>query len=111
MLIRGITVTLYERTPNGKDPFGRELYTETPVDIDNVIVGQPTADEIVNELNLTGKHLRYILGIPKGDEHNWEDCRVTIMGEDFKTYGAVIKGIEELVPLYWHKQIKVETYE
>ena len=37
-LIKGITVTLYERTQTGQDAFGAAVYTETPTPVENVLV-------------------------------------------------------------------------
>lgn len=111
MLIKGIPVILYERTPNGKDAFGTEIYTETPVTVQNVIVSPATADEIVNDLNLYGKETVYKLGIPKGDTHNWDNSKIEFFGKVFQSFGASTFGIEAMVPSDWHRIVKVYLYE
>ena len=55
MQIKGITVTLYEKTQTGSDAFGVPIYTEIPAKIDNVLVAPVSGDEIVNDLDLYGK--------------------------------------------------------
>lgn len=107
----GIPITLYERTANGKDDFGRPAYTETAVTVNNVLVGEPSTEAIADELTISGKHLAYTLAIPKGDTHIWTDSKVVFFGKTFKTFGEVTEGIESLIPLAWNKKIKVEIYE
>ena len=111
MKIKGMTVKLYNKTENGVDEFNKTKWVETPVEVDNVLVGEPTSEDVINEINLTGKHLAYTLGIPKGDNHVWEDRVVEFYGEKFKTFGFVTQGIEANIPLSWNKKIKVERYE
>ena len=108
--MRGITVTLYNRTSDSTDEFNRPIYTETAIAVDNVLVGQPTTDEITDTLNLTGKHLAYVLAIPKGDTHTWTDRTVEFFGERFRTIGEPTMGIEHLIPLSWNKKVRVERY-
>lgn len=110
-MIRGITVTLYEKTQTGVDEFNAPVYSNVPVQVGNVLVGQPTDDERASELNLTGRHIEYVLGIPKGDTHDWENTTVEFFGHQFKTIGIPIQGIEANIPLCWHKKVKCERYE
>ena len=84
---------------------------EEPEIIENVLIGEPTSEDVVNELNLSGKHLAYTLAIPKGDTHEWEDRTVEFWGEKFRTIGKPTQGIEHLIPLSWNKKVKVESYE
>ena len=108
-MIRGITVTLYERTQTSTDAFGRPIYTETPVEVENVLVAPVDDQEVLQTLNLTGKRARYQLGIPKGDTHEWENRRVAFFGEEWRTIGHPTEGIEALLPLSWNKKVKVES--
>ena len=71
---------------------------------------RPTAEDIVNDLQLYGKRIAYTLGIPKGDAHDWENATVEFFGKKFRTYGGVTQGIEDLIPLLWNKKVKVERY-
>ena len=109
--IHGITVMLHNKVQTGNDGFGRPVYEETAVAVDNVIVGEPTGQEITDTLNLTGKRLAYTLGIPKGDTHVWTDRKVSFFGETFRTIGAPVQGIEDLIPLDWNKKVQVERFE
>lgn len=109
--IKGITVTLYEETQSGTDGFGRPIYTETAIAVDNVLVAPASTSETLDTVNLTGKKAVYTLGIPKGDTHNWKDKKVEFFGETFRTFGEPLKGIEEMIPLEWNTKIQVERYE
>lgn len=110
-MIQGMTITLLEKTQNGTDAFNRPLYVYTPVSVDNVLVGQPSDDERTSELNLTGRRIEYVLGIPKGDTHDWEDQIVEFFGHRFRTFGIPVQGIEANIPLSWHKKVRCERYE
>lgn len=111
-MIKGETVILYEKNQIGVDPFDKPIYgADVEVEIKNVVIGSPSFDDAVAELNLTGKRLAFTLGIPKGDTHNWKDSEVLIRGQKFKTYGFPLKQTDENVPGPWNLQVKVEAYE
>ncbi len=110
-MIKGIDVLLYEKTKTGEDPFGRPVYDVTPVTVSNVLVSPATTEDITDELNLSGKRLEYLLCIPKGDTHVWENKTVEFFGRKWKTFGNTQEWIESMVPLAWNKKVKVERYE
>ena len=115
--IRGIDVTLYEETQDGTDAFGAPVYTEKAVVVSNVLVGQPTDDEITSAVSMYGKRIAYMLGIPKGDTHDWQEKKVEWTDaygtkHTAKTFGFPITGIEENLPkqLPWHMKVRCEIY-
>jgi hypothetical protein len=71
--LTGRSIILYDKVKAGVDDFNRPIYTETPVTVENVLIGSPSPQEVVDTLNLTGKRAAYTLGIPKGDTHTWTD--------------------------------------
>lgn len=109
--LKGTTITLLNRTQTGTDPFGRPIYEDVEISVDNVLIGEPSSDDITNELNLSGKTIAYTLAIPKGDTNDWTNRKVSFFGETFQTIGKPLQGIEALVPLDWHKKVRVERYE
>ena len=109
-MIKGITVTLYNKTENGKDAFNKTIWVETPIEVENVLVSPVTNEAVIDELRLTGKKLAYQIAIPKGDTHEWRDRKVAFFGETFRTFGNVEQGIDENIPLMWNKKVKVERY-
>lgn len=108
--IKGITVRLKTRVQTGTDEFKRPVYEEGFVDVENVLVGVPSSEDVVNELNLSGKRIKYTLGIPKGDTHNWINTEVEFWGERYRTIGKPMQGIDENIPLSWNKKVQVECY-
>ena len=62
--MRGVTVTLYEKTQTGVDGLNNPVYSVSPVQVENVLVGEPTTDDITSSISLYGKQLRYMLGLP-----------------------------------------------
>ena len=109
-MLKGITITLYEKTMVGEDEFNRPIYEETPVKVENVLVAPASSTDIAESIDLYGKKAVYNMAIPKGDTHNWEDTVVEFFGERWKTFGFPVEGIEEMIPLYWNKTVKVERY-
>lgn len=105
------TVILIKKEKTGVDEFNVPVFSLTEIPVKNVVVGSPSFDLAVNELNLTGKRLAFILGIPKGDTHNWADTTVIIRGQKFRTYGMPMLQTNDNVPGPWNLQVKVEKYE
>ena len=107
-MLRGITVTLWERTENGVDAFNKPRYDETVVQVKNVLV--TPAGETGSEL--LSREADYTLAIPKGDAHRWETgCRVEFFGDSFRIIGKPTKGIEALIPLSWNMKVRVQRIE
>lgn len=110
-MIKGVTVQLIQKTQTGVDPFNAPVYEEEMVDVENVLVGEPTSDEITNTVNLVGKKVAYVLGIPKGDTHIWTDTEVMLpapFAGRYRTIGFPTTGIEENIPLEWNMKVQVE---
>ena len=114
MRLHGITIRLKVTAETGVNPFGEKEFSETWEDVDNVLVGQPTADDMPTQAELQGRRVDYMLAIPKGDAHEWRDTEV-ILPEPFagryRTVGFPVAGIEDLIPLDWNKKVKVERIE
>lgn len=110
MMIKGITVKLRVSEQTGVDGFNRPVYEDSYVNVDNVLIGEPSAEDITNELNLSGKRIAYTLAVPKGDMHDWQNAEVEFWGMKFRTIGIPTQGIEENIPLSWNKKVKVERY-
>lgn len=122
--MRGTTVTLYEQIPTyvdnehtqiATDVFGTPIYVEVPVTVDDVLVGEPTTEDIETSTALYQKTIRYMLGIPKGDTHDWMDKKVSwtdAYGIEHicKTFGFPITGIEANIPTRWHMKVRCEDY-
>lgn len=110
-LIKGITVTLINKKEVGRDPFDQPIFEDVEIEVDNVLVNPTSTDDIVNQLNITGKKAVYTLAIPKGDTNNWEDAEVFFFGKRWRTFGIPTEGIDHLIPLDWNKKVMVERYE
>ena len=118
LAIKGITVYLYDETATGEDDFGMPIVSGAWVPVDNVLVGEPTTDEITSSTQLYGKKLAYVLAIPKGDTHDWQD-RVIEWTDAYgkrhlcRTFGFPITGIEANLPrrVPWHMKVRCEAYE
>ena len=107
----GVSVVLHEKTKTGTDAFNNPVYSVVRTTVNNVLVGQPETDGITSSVDLYGKRITYMLGLPKGDSHNWTDSIVEIFGEPYQTFGDVIQGIEANVPTPWHKKVRVMRCE
>lgn len=109
--MKGITIKLIGKTQTGKDPFNQPIYKETEIEVENVLVGEPTTEDIQNSLSLYGKKVDYMLGIPKKDTNTWEDTEVILpapFAGRYKTIGIPTAGIEANVPTAWNKKVRIE---
>ena len=109
--MKGTTVQVKVKTQTGTDPFGAPIYSETFEDVPDVLVGNPTTDDIAASTNLYGKKIELMLGIPKGDSHNWIDTEVIIWGQRYKTFGFPMTAEPENVPLRWGQNVRVERFQ
>ena len=109
-LLKGIAVDLYTKTTTGTDAFNRPVVTEVKTTVTNVLVAplSQTGDEIISELSLNGKKVKYQLAIPKGDTNTWEDAEIEFFGVRWRTIGFSTIGIEDMIPLDWNRKVLVE---
>ncbi len=110
-MIKGQSITLYERAQTGVDAFNHPIYTESPVTVNNVLIAPMSETEILDTMTLTGRKAVYQLGIPKGDTHVWTDKKVSFFGRSWHVIGDVQEGIESMIPLDWNKKIRVEAID
>lgn len=110
-MLKGSTVQLIKKTVTETNPFGEPIVDkEETIDVHDVLVGSPSTDDITNAVQLYGKKIEYVLGIPKGDTNDWTDAEVIIFGERFRTVGYPTTGEQSNIPLKWGKNVKVERY-
>ena len=53
--MKGITITLWDRTKTDVDELNNPVYTETSVSVDNVLVAPVNSTEVLDTYNLTGR--------------------------------------------------------
>lgn len=106
--MRGVSVVLHVRTQTGVDAFNNPVFTDSTKTVDNVLIGQPTTEDITSSIEMYGKRIEYMLGLPKGNTDDWEDTTVEFFGNTYRTFGMTIQGIEENIPTPWHKKVRVE---
>lgn len=109
-MIKGIKVTLLIKQEVGKDAFDRPIYDYMEEAVENVLVAPASSDDIITTQELTGKKAVYSLAIPKGDTHEWTDAVVRFFGQEWRTLGFPLEGIEENIPLDWNKKVMVKRY-
>ena len=108
--MKGTTVQLVKEVQTGTDPFGKPITEPQLIDVPDVLVGQPSTDDVTTTLQMYGKVIAYSLGIPKGDTNDWTDAEVIVFGDRFRTIGFPITAEQANVPLRWGKVVKVEHY-
>lgn len=114
--MKGVTVTLYETTETAEvDAFGVPVCTETATTVSDVLIGEPTTEDLTISTALYQKVVRYILGIPKGDTHDWTNKKVSWtdaygVTHVVKTFGFPITGVEANIPTRWHMKVRCEDF-
>ena len=112
--MRGVTVKLKVKTETGTDSLGMPTYSEDWVNVDDVLVGEPSSADVENNLTMYGKRTKYTLAIPKGDANYWEDTEVELpapWSQTFATIGRSTIGIEANVPTRWNRKVHLESVE
>ncbi|MCO5404435.1 hypothetical protein [Enterococcus faecalis] len=108
--LKGITIILVDKVEIERDPFDKPIYEDKDIEVENVLIQPTSTDDVVNQMNLTGKKAVYTLAIPKSDSHDWENKEVKFFGKRWRTVGFPTEGIEDLIPLDWNKKVMVERY-
>ena len=116
--IKGQTVTLYLERITGYDKFNAPIKELTPEKVENVLIGEPSTDDITSSVSLYGKKIQYMLAIPKGDSHDWTNKIVEWVDaygvtHKCQTFGYPITGIEANIPavMPWHMKVRAVSYE
>jgi hypothetical protein len=109
-LIKGITVTLFEKIKTGENDFGAAIYKETPVTVENVLVSPVSSGEMTTDEQLDGNLEICELSIPKKNTNAWENSIVEFRDQKWKTFGFVQQYITENVPLDWDKKVRAKRY-
>ena len=115
-MINGMTVTIKKRTQTGTDDFNRPIYTTVDVSVEDVLIGNPSSDDINDAFTQYGKQVAYTLCIPKGDTNTWEDVDVVLpepFAGTYHTIGYPMAYVPANIPpgVRWNKQIKVERVQ
>lgn len=112
--MRGVTVTLKQKTQSGTDALGQPIYTTTDVNISDVLVGKPESSDVENALTMYGKRIAYTLAIPKGDTHVWYKSQVTLpapWSSTFNVIGDVVETIDANTPTRWNRIVQLERID
>lgn len=115
-MINGMTVIIKKKIQTGTDDFNRPVYTTVDVSVEDVLIGNPSSDDINDAFTQYGKQVAYTLCIPKGDTNTWEDVDVVLpepFAGTYHTIGYPMAYIPANIPpgVRWNKQIKVERVQ
>lgn len=109
--IKGIAVRLINKKKIGEDRIGSDITEDVEILVENVLIRPVSSDEMINELNLSGRKIIYELAIPKTDTNTWTNSELIFFNERFRVINAPVQGIDELIPLDWNKKVMVEKIE
>ena len=102
-----MSVLLITRTQT-LDAHNYPIVSEQEEWVDNVLVGEPTQAELENVAEVKHERAVYMLAVPKGDAHDWQDATVAFWGRRWRQIGRIVQGIEANIPLEWNKKLMVE---
>lgn len=111
--MKTVTIQLVTKTETGTDDLNQPIYEDVVIEVEGVLVGEPSSDDIANSLSMYGKMAKYTLAIPKGDANEWTDTEVILpapFAGKYRTIGFPTAGIEANIPLKWNKKVMVEQY-
>jgi len=113
-MLHGVTIQIKIKGEATYNSFGEAIAAESWENVADVLVGLPTTEDMPAHGELLGRRVDYVLGIPKGDGHVWEDAEVILpapFAGRYRTVGFPVAGIEDMIPLRWNKKVKVERIE
>lgn len=96
LLNQGISVTL---TPAG---------SSQAITISNVLVGEPSTEDLTDRASFFDIRTLYTLAIPKGDANDWVNGTVVFYGKTWHVVGEPTEGLDHLIPLQWNRKVRVE---
>ena len=111
--LKGVPVEVQVRRRVGTDALNAPVYEDRWETVENVLVGQTSAEGAPTETDLPGRRETLTLAIPKTDRHVWTDTLVRLpkpWDGVYKTVGFPKAGIEENIPLLWNLQVEAERY-
>lgn len=114
MLLHGVPIQLKVKVQTGENRFGEPIFADDWETVEDVLVGLPSTEDLPAPGELNGRRVDYLLGIPKGDSHDWTDTEVELpapFGGTYRTVGFPIAGIDDLIPLRWNRKVRVERVE
>lgn len=104
-LFKGESVTV--KTPIiAYDENKDEVATWTEVELDNVLFGRPSTEQVDEAMRLYGVHAQYVLGIPKTFTDSLRGCKV-YRPRDGRTYmiaGDPMPIPSEICPTPWNRE-------
>ena len=65
----------------------------------------------MNSTSLYGKKAVYTLGIPKSDDHNWENAKIEFFGDTWRSFGIPLKGLDNMIRGKWNLKVMGERCE
>lgn len=83
-MFRTVSVTLInkiQRMVDGQpvyDDTDRPIYDTSEKTVSGVLVGMPESEEVLTEVNMSGRTIAYTLAIPKGDSNDWVNAEVIL---------------------------------
>lgn len=113
-MLKGTDILYMKKTQIAVNEFHEPVYDVTFATIHNVLVApvESLANSEIPEVdNLTRRKEVITLAIPKGDDHDWEDCEIVWNNTKYRTVGKPVRGQEEMIPLDWHLKVKAQSCE
>ena len=111
-MLRGESVKVYAPTVTYDANTRDEAVTWTATEVDNVLWGQPTTEQVDEAMRLHGIHAQYTLGVPKSFTGSMRGCYVTRDrdGTDPPKYWVVGDPMPlppEICPTDWNREAVV----
>lgn len=105
-MFRGELVTI--KTPTiTYDEYKDEIETFEDTELDNVLFGKPTTEQVGETMRLYGVEISYVLGIPKAYTASLRGCRVYRPrdGHTYRIMGDPQPLPLELCPTPWNREV------
>ena len=110
-MIVGETVTVYVPVQTGTDAFNAPTLTETPLEVDNVVIRPGPSTEVQDGVRPDGAVIAYTLYFPKTFATSVQGCNVEVRGSRCRVVGFPQVYTEQNVPGPWNMVAEVEVVD
>lgn len=108
-VILGETVTVSTPAQAGEDAYGQAVKEWADEDVRNVLVCQPTSDDVASRPE--GDEVTLTLHFPKTYTASLRGCTVTLRGERYTVLGDPVALTEANTPGRWNRAVPVRRVE
>lgn len=106
-MIHGETVKVLRPSIADVDAYNVQIRKWSEEQVDNVLVGSPTPDNVATSADPQGLLVSMSLYFPRTYQGTLRDCKVIVRGTEYRVIGDPIALDGGLTPTSWNMQVNI----